>query len=112
MSKGKKWSLTALPPKTGCRACGNPAWDFCPDCAKRMEDPFVIHERTKCACGGELRTVFQVEHGFCLDCYGKQAVAPRSEAQKAKDLAFSIAMSKDMDRDNERRQGRLFGRAA
>ena len=113
MSKGKKWSLPAMPPLSGCRGCGDAKWDFCPNCAKVADDPFKIHERTKCACGEKMTTQYEAKYGKCSFCIHKERESHLSPEQKAEQkTAWEAALIADMDRDNERGQAQLFRRVS
>ena len=110
MSKGKKWSLTALPPKTGCRACGKAGWAFCLDCAAKIEEPWLAMKGCQKCGRRELATKVEENWGMCWEC--RDAAHPPRQRTQEEELAWSIAMSADMDRDNARQISVLFKRAS
>ena len=105
MSKGSK--LPALPPKSGCRACGVPHFELCPTCAEAIgTTPTYIRSPTCLRCGCEKGTYGSAH--LCSRC--DLASLPPAKPMTAEDRrAYEDAMEADIGRDIDARKRRMCG---
>ena len=65
-------SIPALPPKTGCRVCGQTGWQICPQHATETEQSPRIERLDDCAsCGVPLTRQNRCSATQCLGCAQK-----------------------------------------
>lgn len=91
-------SLPALPPQSGCRVCGVSGYKLCADCARVVGSNQQL-DWVCTVCGKPTNQYTAVKANLHRAC----------ESLPVLPAIDSTAMARDMARDNERRQARLFG---